>query len=511
MPAYAGSMPKASSTSSRGKKAVEVRPDAPATPAPAPTRGKPARPSPAAASPHAAGSSHMPPSITTFDEALSYLYDRTDVERLHPSRVDADTFKLDRMHALLELVGDPHHAFRCVHVAGSKGKGSTCEMVAAALEACGYTVGIYTSPHLVDIRERVRINRREIPRDEFVAVCQRVADAAALLPEAMGVPTFFELITAIAFVHFREEAVDVGVIECGLGGRLDSTNVVSPDVTAVTSISRDHWQILGDSLEQIAAEKAGIFKPGIPALSAPQPEGVGEVLRQHAARIGAPFAIVGKDIDLAVRFETAGSLGPHHRVSLATERVSYEHIAVPLRGEHQAANCGLALAILDRLIQRGLACPEAKVTRGLESVALPGRLEVLRTIPRLVLDGAHNRESIRCLIKTLAAQLQFDSTVFIFGCASDKDIPGMLEELALGADKIIFTKTQSARAADPHELARIFHDQYGKMVQAADTLPEAFDIAKRACSRGDILCVAGSLHLVGDVKKYLATRRNTES
>lgn len=446
------------------------------------------------------------PKLESVEAVVRWLLDRVDVERINPSRVDADTLKLDRMHRLAALLDDPHRAVRTVHVAGTKGKGSTCEMTAACLEACGYTVGVYTSPHLIDIRERVRINRRNIGEEAFVRCGQRVADAAANLTEQDGTPTFFELITALAFVHFAEQAVDVAVIETGLGGRLDSTNIVTPEVTAITSISLDHTQILGDTVEKIAAEKAGIFKPGVPAVSAPQADGVVEVLRRAAEATGAPFGVVGKDIDASWRFDARNNLGPHHRISLVSPRNEFDHLLVPLRGEHQAVNCAVALSILDKLCERGFKTPATRVTKGLATVRMPGRMERVWERPRIIADGAHNAESVRCLMKALSAHETYDSLVVIFGCAADKDIQGMLHEVGLAADKVIFTKTTgNARACEPEQLQRRLSDE-GKMSQTAPDVAEAINLAARAVGREDLILITGSLHLVGEAKKRLAER-----
>lgn len=446
------------------------------------------------------------PDLADCAQAMDWLLQRVDVERLGPTRTAQDAIKLDRMHRLMELLGDPHRAFKSVHVAGTKGKGSTCEMTATCLEACGYTVGIYTSPHLIDVRERIRINRQLISQGDFVRVCQTVADAEAALDPAEGDATYFELLTAMAFVHFAEQAVDIAVIEVGLGGRLDSTNVIVPEVAAITSISLDHVQILGDTLEKIAREKAGIFKPGVPVVTTNQTDGVVEVFREVAAKVGTTIEIVGREIDFAVRTDPATPGGPRSRVSVFTSRSSYEHLTVPLLGEHQALNCGLALAILDKLSERGFKIPENGVTRGLATVSMPGRMELLRTSPRLLLDGAHNADSVRCLMRAISAQLHPDSMVVIFGCAADKDIEGMLKELALGADKVIFTRSENTRAADPRDLARKFTDASGKMCQTAPDLATAIDLAKRGVRRDDLICVTGSLYLVGDAKKLLNSR-----
>ncbi len=446
------------------------------------------------------------------DGACKWLLERTDIERMNPSRVAADVLKLDRMHRLMELLGTPHRAFKSVHVAGTKGKGSTCEMTAAMLEGCGYTVGLYTSPHLMDIRERIRLNRGLISERDFIAAARRAAQAEGQLTEQEGEPTFFELTTAMAFAYFAEQAVDVAVV-VGVGGRLDSTNVITPEVTAITSISLDHTQILGTTVEKIAREKAGIFKPGVPAVTVAQKPGVLEVLRQEAQRAGTTLRALGQEIDYSSRFEARGvaggvgiAAGAHMRVSVTGARTSYEHMTVPLRGEHQAVNCGLSLAILDALTERGFRTPEERVTRGLATVSLAGRMEMARSSPRVIVDGAHNAESVRCLMKALSATMPYDSLVVVFGCASDKDIDGMLLELSHGADKVIFTRSINARAADPRELSRRFTETSGKMSQSAPDAGEAMELARRAVGREDLICVTGSFYLVSEARKLLGMK-----
>lgn len=442
--------------------------------------------------------------IENYTIALKYLSERTNVERTRPERVTPDAFKLDRMAALLDHLGNPQRDIKCVHVAGTKGKGSVVEMTASCLAACGYTTGIYTSPHLVDIRERIRINREQIGYGPFARLTQRVAEAGEQIRRKHGEPTFFEVLTGVALLHFAEQAVDVAVVEVGLGGRLDATNLVHPEVTAVTAIQLEHTALLGDTLAKISREKAGIFKPGVTALTIPQPKEVVEVFRSVAAEVGAPLEIVGEDIEFSYRFEATPDLGPHARVCLTTRTSSFEHLPVPLKGEHQAANCGLALAILDKLRDRGFDTPERKVAEGLAATPVEGRMEIVATSPRIVVDGAHTPDSVQCLVRAIGAHIRYDSMVVVFGCAADKDVKHMLEKVATGADKVIFTKAAgSARAADPRELARRFAEISPKMAQVAKTLPDAISLARRAVSRDDLICITGSFYIAGEAKKHL--------
>jgi dihydrofolate synthase/folylpolyglutamate synthase len=437
--------------------------------------------------------------------ALAYLRDRVDLERVRVTPELKHAYKLDRMRALLEALGNPQDAIRCVHVAGTKGKGSTCEMTATCLEACGYTVGLFTSPHISDLRERIRLNRRLISEASLTRLLERAAEAAAGLVPTLGETTFFELLTAVGFLHFAEEAVDVAVIEVGLGGLLDCTNVITPEVAAVTTIGLDHTAILGETVEEIAAQKAGIFKSGVPALTVQQEPGVIKAMRAVADRVGAPFQVVGQDVEFSFRFEWQAGEGPTGIVTLTTDRVNYDHVIVPLKGEHQAQNCGLALAILDKLSERGFHCPEDRVLAGLEQTTLPGRFELAWRSPRVLVDVAHNPDSMRALMKTIGAYMPYDSLVVIFGCAADKDADSMLRALAAGADKVIFTQAAgNARAAAPADLARRYAEiSDGKLAQVAPNFPGAIDLASRALGRGDLLCITGSFYLVGEAKAHL--------
>lgn len=455
------------------------------------------------------------PAFTDFSGAMAYMQTRTDLERLRPSSDVKDQYRLDRMFALMQALGNPQNDVRTVHVAGTKGKGSICEMTATCLETCGYTVGIFTSPHLLNVRERIRINRAMVSEAEFARLARRCVDAAIEIEPRLGPATFFELLTAMAFVYFAEQAVDIGVIEVGLGGLLDCTNIITPEVCAVGMIGFDHTQILGDTLEEIAAQKAGIFKPGVPALTFEQDEKILTVLKNEAQRIGAPLQVVGQDIDFTYRSEFVSGLGggPTQRVHLASQRFDLEHVTVPLKGEHQAMNCGLALAIVDKLCERGLHCSAEKIVEGIEATTLEGRFELVVRSPRIVVDGAHNPESIRALMRTLSAHMQYDSLVVVFGCAADKDFPLMLRHLAAGADKVIFTRaTGNARAATPGELARKYHEvSGGKMLQTARDFEDAMELGLRAVTRDDVLCVCGSFYIAGEAKRWLNRKLASKS
>jgi dihydrofolate synthase / folylpolyglutamate synthase len=441
--------------------------------------------------------------VSNFTKAIRFLNTLSDFERLRIVRYNNQNFDLDRMRTLLKKLGNPQDHFRSVHVAGTKGKGSTCTMIAAMLQACGYKVGLYTSPHLVDIRERIQINGEMISHTDFARLVRSIEPITA---RSKPVPTYFDVLTAVAFKYFADQKVDIAVIETGLGGRLDSTNVIKPEVTAITSISKDHMAQLGPTLGHIATEKAGIFKHGIPAVTVIQDPDAEAALKRVAEKVGAPLDITGKTIEFSYRFEATRMLGPHNRVCLTTPATKFEHLAVPLVGEHQAINCGLALSVIDKLKTRGIAINDARAMEGLSKVTIPGRMEMVSQTPRVLVDGAHNAASVDALMKAIGQHIPCDSIVVIFGCCGDKDVAGMLDRITSGADKVIFTNVNNIRTANPEELAARYVELYGKMAQVAPTLEEALAIANRAVTKEDLIVITGSFYLVGEAKKYFTAK-----
>jgi len=445
-----------------------------------------------------------PTGHNTLGKAVRYLSSLSDYERLRIVRYNAQNFDLERMRALLKRLGNPQDQFKTVHIAGTKGKGSTCAMIAAMLQACGYKTGLYTSPHLVDVRERIAINGQMIPTADFARLVRLVEPIVARLKPT---PTYFDVLTAIGFKYFAEQKVQIAVIETGLGGRLDSTNVLKPEVTGITSISKDHMAQLGNTLGKIATEKAGIFKHNIPAVSVMQDPEAEASLKTIAEKVGAPLEIVGKQIEFSYRFESSRMLGPHNRVCLTTANTKFEHLAVPLVGEHQAINCGLALSVIDKLKGRGFVINDMKAMEGLTKLTMPGRMEEIATNPRVIVDGAHNAASVDAFMRAVGQHVPYDSMVLIFGCCADKDVTGMLEKITGGADKVIFVPVNSIRTANPHELAQQYTELYGKMAQVAPSLEEALSIANRAVTKEDLICITGSFYLVGEAKKYFAAKQ----
>ena len=394
---------------------------------------------------------------------------------------------LERIETLLEALGNPERRYTLVQVAGTNGKGSVAAMLAAILKADGRRVGLYTSPHLVSFRERIRVDGEAIAEDAVADGFDAIAALVARLDATM-----FEASTALALDHFAREAVDVAVLEVGLGGRLDATTVGTPAVTALARIDLDHQEVLGETLAAIAAEKAAIIRSGV-AVSAAQAPEAAEVLIARAAAVGVPLLMEGRELSVRVRArdleaQTIDAAGPGWRL---------EGLRLPLLGVYQPSNALVALAAARTLGVRDAACRE-----GLARARWPGRFEVLRARDRIVvLDGAHNPAGAAALAASLTEWFGTTPLTLVFGALRDKDAPGMLAALAPRARRLIFTASSSPRAARPEALRDAA--PHGAAVELADSAPEALALAARE-PRTPILCVAGSLSLLGDVLR--ATR-----
>jgi len=433
---------------------------------------------------------------------MDFLSSLINHERRPPRRRENGALTLTRIRRLLKKLGNPEASFRSVHIAGSKGKGSTAAMLARMLSSNGLKVGLYTSPHIVDVRERITIDDEMISERDMTRMISKVALQVDDDPKAR--PTYFEFLTAAAFQYFADEQVDIAIVETGLGGRFDATNVIKPEACAMTSISLDHMAQLGNTVEKIASEKAGVFKSGTPIVSAPQPDDVKKTLKLAAEEAGAPVYFAGDDIRFTYRFEASRTGGPQARICVTTPNGQYDHLLVPLVGKHQAINCGVALGVLDQLKSRGFELDNELSMSGLSKVRLQGRMELLCDKPRVLGDGAHNAASIEALMRAIGQNVPYDSMVLIFGCCEDKDVTGMLSQMKLGADKVIFTRIRSPRSADADDLAARFAEVSGRMAQVAPTLADAMIIAEKAVTPEDLICITGSFYLVSEAKSLFA-------
>ncbi len=428
-----------------------------------------------------------------YSAAVDFLLKRTDYERW-PGYAYASRFDLRRMEELLRRLGNPHLSARAVHIAGSKGKGSTASMIAAALIAAGYNTGLYTSPHLITLRERIMVAGKPILKRELADVVARLRSHVEEMDRhrTYGELSTFELLTAAAFLHFQQKGVDFQVLETGLGGRLDATNVVTPEVSVITSISLDHTEVLGDTVALIAAEKAGIIKLGIPVVSSPQAEDAAAVIRETCLERGSNLITVGSDISWK---ETSSNLSGQS-LEVNGMKGSYR-LTIPLLGDYQLQNAVTAVAALETL-----DIPRESIESGLAKTCWPGRLQILRRKPLLVVDGAHSSDSARKLKEALERHFHFDHLILIIGASADKNMSGIVAELAPIADSVIATRARHPRATTAEAVASEFAGQ-GLTVEIAKDVAQAIVKAKRRAGKRDLICATGSLFLVGEVIEYI--------
>jgi dihydrofolate synthase/folylpolyglutamate synthase len=431
-----------------------------------------------------------------YDEALSRVMGLPDFERASHSP-EHPVFKLERMDLLLKRLGSPHLGIPTVHVAGTKGKGSTAAMVTSMLTSGGYLTGLYTSPHLHRAVERIRVGLEPIEGREFAALLEQTWPEVEWVAGRGGYGriTFFELLTAMAFLHFKQIGVDFQVIEVGLGGRLDATNVVTPEVCAITSISLDHVSTLGDTLGLIATEKAGIIKPRVPVVVAPQPREALEVFFSVSAARKAPLVQVGRDVSW--RRLQAGLDGQSFDV--AGLRGGYR-AWMPLLGDHQLENAGTAIAAVETLAGRGFPVSEDGILEGLRRVRWPGRLEVLsREGSQLVVDGAHNPDSMRRLVHTLREYFRFDRVILVFGATSGHSAQGMMAQLTPLSPSVIVVRSRHPRSAPTQAIARGVRETGLTMLFEADDVALATRHAMRVAGPNDLVLGTGSLSVVAEV------------
>jgi dihydrofolate synthase/folylpolyglutamate synthase len=393
------------------------------------------------------------------------------------------------MQALMAELGNPQDQYAIVHVAGTKGKGSVSALCASALGVAGYRVGLYTSPHLLDYCERIQINGQPVPHTEFVELVEQVRSAVAKIPKL----TTFEITTALGFLYFAQQKVNAAVFEVGLGGRLDATNVVVPKVSVITSLSYDHTAVLGNTLAQIAGEKAGIIKPGLPVVSAPQKQEALEVLLRIAKERNAPFTLVGRDLTFS---PLSHSLDGQSLELVDKIRPSTLNLQMPLLGIHQVENAATAYAALR---VSGLNISDREIRIGFAQVRWPARFEVARREPPVIFDSAHNQDSFARLRQALDDYFPNMPVYLIFGASEDKNIPGMFLEIKSKVMRLYVTKSTHPRALEPEKIQELAH-QAGIPNEVASPIEEAL---RRALDRsekdGSIVLSAGSMFVTAEV------------
>ncbi len=429
--------------------------------------------------------------MTSYQDALTYLYSFTDYEKRGFAAYAPEFYDLERVRRLLTLMGEPQRSFRAVHIAGTKGKGSTAAMIESVLRAAGHCTGLYTSPHLHTFRERIQVAGQMIPEDSVIRLVEVMRPLVAQVEDV----TTFEIITGLAFAWFAEEGIDWAAVEVGLGGRLDATNVLNPEVTIITPISYDHVAILGDTLAKIATEKAGIIKPDVPVVCAPQPEEALAVIREVCRREGAPLTLVGRD--WTWHPGSANLDGQTFTIHHGTQ--DQFELRLPLLGAHQLVNATTAVAALSLLEEGGLELPLRALQAGLQAVRWPGRLEILGRQPFVVADGAHNGDSARKLIAALHDLGGFDRLILVLGGSADHLTPDMLGALLPAAARTIVVQSSHPRAAGAAWIqARAA--ELGFQVETAESVAQALDLALVGAGEQDLICCTGSLFVAGDAR-----------
>lgn len=407
---------------------------------------------------------------------------------------------LERIELLLHYLGSPHKKLKYLHIGGTNGKGSTAAFAASVLEAAGYRVGLYTSPYLEQFTDRMAINGKDVSEERLAALVERVKPLAEKVAaeSPYGHPTEFEVVTALAFCYFAEESPDIVVLEVGLGGRLDATNVVEPLVTVLTTISLEHTQILGDTIEAIAREKAGIIKAGSPVVTQARGSAL-DVFRSTCREKHVPLFVLGEDF----RVEKISSNLEGQTFHYRGLQHNFSHLQIRLLGDHQLSNAATALAALELLEEKGFFLPEEAFRRGLNAARWPGRLEVMRRSPLVVVDGAHNLEAFQSLRQTLKSTFFYRRLILVLGLLGDKAKEEILKEILPLADILIVARPNSPRAADPRELAALAQKMFSLPVYVEEEISEAVKTALSLAKAPDLVLVAGSLYLISDARQVL--------
>ncbi len=425
--------------------------------------------------------------VKEYRESLDYLYSLEKFGMI---------FGLAKVEALLQAVGNPHQEIQAIHIGGTNGKGSTAAMIASILQKDGYRTGLYTSPHLIRFTERIKINGKEIPEEEVAELTawmrKRVEEAGVTPPF-----TFFDFTTAMALLYFKQKMVDLAVLEVGLGGRLDSTNVVDPLLSIITNIGKDHEEQLGRTFLKIASEKAGIIKKGRPFLTAATQPQVLRLFSKICREKGSPYYRVGKEIryfsDGQRRFDYEGL----HR--------KLWNVSLNLEGPHQIVNAATALGAVEILDDLGYSVSNDAMIEGMKDVEWPGRLEMVCSSPRVVLDGAHNPSGALALKESMEKEFRFRHLHLIVGIMKDKDIASILRILAPLADHLILTKPHTDRAAPPSLLLKAL-GKNAKKAEIVEDLEAAIGKGLSMTKEEDLLCITGSLYTVGEARAYFHPR-----
>ena len=435
-----------------------------------------------------------------YSQAEEYLDSFVNYEQIPGISYAQPGYSLRHVEELLTRMGDPQLAARTIHIAGTKGKGSVAAMIAQVLSGSGYKTGLYTSPHLHTLRERISVDGSLISEADFAAAMAEVKPLIESMKHdsTFRQLTYFEALTALTFAYFKKKRVEFQVLEVGLGGRLDATNVARPVVCIITPISLDHTQILGNSLVEIAREKAGIIKSGCWVVLSPQPEEAASIITDICREKKAKVVQVGRDVTW---HKIGGDL--HHQSLVVEGRTSKYQASIPLLGDYQLENAAAAVAALEILASVGFAISAADIAQGLARLKWPGRFHILQEHPTVLVDGAHNVASMKGLVNNIKEYFAHKRIILVFGTSCDKDIPGIVNELVPLSPQVIVTRTPHSRAAPPSTLAAEFSKR-GIEPETKETVTEALSRALSQADRTDIICVTGSLFVVAEALGYFS-------
>ena len=430
-----------------------------------------------------------------YQEAMKYI---TEVGNF------GSNYGLERTYKLLELLDNPQDKLKIIHVAGTNGKGSTTAMITSMLKGCGYKVGMYTSPFLEEFEERIQINGENIPKEKLAQLITKIKYAVdKVIEEGYNHPTEFEIITVLMFLYFATEEVDFAVVEVGLGGRLDSTNVITPILSVITSISFDHTNLLGNTLEEIAAEKAGIIKSCIPTVIYPQEEVAEIVISSKCQELDSKLYKINKEDAKLINIIKEDKIYQQVKVKLDDE---YD-VKLPLLGEHQILNLAVALKALEVIKDKAPKLNMESIVKSIATVRWNGRLEIMSNSPYVVIDGAHNIQGITQLDKNIKKYFEYKDMYLILGILADKDVEDMVKVITPKAKKVFTVTPNSMRAETAEELMNEVK-KYNESCEAYNDYKNAFEDALKLCKKDDLLLISGSLYMIGEmrgiIKKYFS-------
>jgi len=402
---------------------------------------------------------------------------------------------LERIKILCDRLGNPQDNFKIIHVGGTNGKGSVCRVISSILTNSGYKTGVYISPHIQRFTERIVIDGNEISEKDLVSIIQKIKPIVDDMEK--DPPTYFEIVTAIAFKYFNDKKVDFAVVEVGLGGRFDATNIVKPEISVITNVSLEHQNILGNKIKDIAFEKAGIIKNNTPIVTSADNDAL-KVIKQKTIENKTELIIVDDNKWKREYFDLDG------QDFLIKGLLQNYNVKTHMLGKFQGKNIALALACIEKLQMGGIYITEESISKGIEKTSFPGRMEIAQRNPIILLDGAHNIKGIEVLTETLRNDFSFDNLILVVGILSDKKISEMLKIISPLANKIITTKSSNERACDPEKLKKVIQEiGFNKEVIVKDNINDAINYAKSIAKKDDLICITGSLFTVGEARDYI--------